>query len=528
MKGMLTNTRVINDGKRVVRNTLMLYFRMLLTMIISLFTSRVVLKTLGVIDYGIINAVGGFIALFGIFTNSMSRSISRFITYELGCGDIKRVERVFSTAVTIQFVVSAFIVIVIETFGLWFLHHKMVVPIERVQAATWALHCSVLTTVFSLVCVPYNATIVAHEKMDVFAYMGILDVSLKLLIVYLLYISSCDKLILYSVLLCFVGMLMRIVYVVYCKRHFEECNYHFCFDKILMRQMGGFAGWTFLDNGSYTLNNHGVSVLMNMFFGLAMNAARGIAITVEGAVRGFVANFAMALNPQIIKSYAEGNLNYMHKLVCLGAKYSCFLILFFSIPICIETHMLLKLWLGIVPDNTVLLVRFSFLLAVFMLVGDTLGVAITATGKIRRYQVWNSCLSLFVFPLTYITYKVGLPFYSFYLIYVVQSFIMVFIRAKIAARLVDMSVILYYKVLLSVLMVFISAFTVPMILSFAMPESVTRFFITCILSIMWSSFCIYVIGMGKQERIYVKNYIYNIAKKLMLKDGRCCNIRWLR
>lgn len=514
MKKSVSNTHAVGNGKRIAKNTLLLYFRMLLTMIIGLYTSRIVLNTLGVTDYGIINAVGGFIALFGIFTNSMSRSISRFITYELGGHDIKRINEIFSTAVTIQFVLSVLVVIIIETCGLWFLHYKMVIPAERFQAATWVLHCSVLSTVFSLISVPYNAVIVAHERMGAFAYMSILEVTLKLLIVYLLYMTAFDKLIFYSILLCLVGLLMRTVYVVYCKRNFEECTYHFCYDKSLIRQMGSFAGWTFLDNGSYTLNNQGINVLLNMFFGVAMNTARGLANTVEGAVRGFVANFATALNPQIIKSYAEGNLGYMHKLVCLGAKYSCFLILFFGIPICIETHMLLELWLGMVPDNTVLLVRFSFLLAVLMLVGDTLAVAISATGKIRRYQVWNSCLSLFVFPLTYIAYKAGLPFYSFYLIYVVQSFIMVFIRARIAARLIDMSVILYYKVLLSVLMVFISAFTVPMILSFAMPESVTRFFIICASSIVWSSFCIYVIGMGKQERIYVKNYIYSIVRKV--------------
>lgn len=489
------------NEKRIAKNTLMLYFRMLFIMIVSLFTSRVVLNTLGVTDYGIMNAVGGFVALFSILTNSMSRSISRFITFGLGKGDKDRMKVIFSTALTIQFAVSLIIAVLIETVGLWFLYNKMVIPQERVGAAVVVLHCSAISTILSLISVPYNAAIVAHERMGAFAYISILEVSLKLAIVYLLYISPWDKLAFYSVLLCIVGLIIRSIYAIYCKRHFEECTYKFVIDKSLLKDMGGFAGWTFLDNGCYTLNNQGTNVLMNLFFGVTMNTARGLASTVEGAVRSFVGNFAVALNPQIIKSYAAGNLNYMHRLICMGAKYSCFLILFFGIPICVETHMLLKLWLGIVPQYTVTFVRLSFILAITMIVGDTMSVAITATGKMRKYQIWNCCFAATVFPITYLVYKTGMPAYSFYLVYTAESVVMIFVRAKIVCKQIDMNPVQYYKeVLLKVFIVFVPAFCLPFLISQALNESVTRFFITTLLSLVWSCCCIFSLGMRSTER----------------------------
>lgn len=333
------------NNKRIAKNTLMLYVRMLFTMAVSLFTSRVILQTLGVEDYGIQNVVGGVVAMFSVLSGSMSSSISRFITFELGKGEPHRLKTVFSTGVNIQLGMSLLVIVVAEAVGVWFLNCKMNIPPERMVAANWVFQCSILTFVLNLLSVPYNASIIAHEKMSAFAYISVIEVTLRLIIVYMLTVSPFDRLITYSVLLMCVGALIRFIYGYYCKRHFEECTYHFVYDKAILKSMTIFAGWNFLGNGAYMLNTQGVNILMNMYFGVAVNAARGVATQVDAALKQFVNNFTTAVNPQITKSYAQGDLKSMHKLVCRSAKFSAFLMLFFAVPIILETDTILTLWL---------------------------------------------------------------------------------------------------------------------------------------------------------------------------------------
>lgn len=303
------------NNKRIAKNTLLLYFRMLFLMAVSLYTSRVVLNALGVEDFGIYNVVGGVVAMFSVLSGSLSTAISRFITYELGKGNKENLNKIFSSAVTIQFGLAGIIILLAETIGIWFLNIKMNIPEVRMEAANWVFQFSILTFAINLISVPYNASIIAHEKMSAFAYISILEAVGKLTIAYLITISPIDKLIFYAILMCAVALVVRLTYGNYCKRHFSECTYHFSWDKLLLKQMFGFAGWNFIGASSAILRDQGGNVVINLFCGPTVNAARGIAFQVNNAVNQFVTNFMTALNPQITKSYASGDNEYMMTLI---------------------------------------------------------------------------------------------------------------------------------------------------------------------------------------------------------------------
>lgn len=361
-----------DNNKRIAKNTMLLYVRMLFTMAVTLYTSRILLNELGVEDFGIYNVVGGIVTMFSLLSGSLSASISRFITFELGQENVAKLKTIFSTSVNIQIILSLIIIFIAEIIGVWFLNAKMNIPAERMEAANWVLQCSILTFAVNLISVPYNASIIAHEKMSAFAYISILEVTLKLLVCYCLYISLFDKLISYAVLLLTISIIIRFVYGVYCKRHFDECRYHLILDKELFKRMANFAGWNFFGNGAYLLNTQGINILMNLFFGTTVNAARGIATQVESAVQAFVGNFTTALNPQITKNYAKGNKEYLFELICRGAKYSYFLMFFFVVPIVVETPYILKLWLKIVPDYAVVFTRLTLASSLLLVLGNTL------------------------------------------------------------------------------------------------------------------------------------------------------------
>ena len=321
------------NNKRIAKNTLLLYFRMLFMMAVSLYTSRVVLNALGVEDFGIYNVVGGVVAMFSMLSGSLSAAITRFITYELGKGNQENLKKIFSSSVTIQIGLAILIIVVAEAIGVWFLNMKMNIPDVRITAANWVFQFSILTFAVNLISVPYNASIIAHERMSAFAYISILEAIGKLAIVFLIVISPMDKLIFYAILMCAVALIVRLAYGVYCKRHFEECTYHFIFDRDLLKHMFGFAGWNFIGATSAVLRDQGGNVVINLFCGPAANAARGIAFQVNNAISGFVTNFMTALNPQITKSYAAGDRKYMMTLIFQGARLSFYMLLLLSLPV---------------------------------------------------------------------------------------------------------------------------------------------------------------------------------------------------
>lgn len=504
-----------SNSKRIAKNTVILYFRMFVMMAIGLFTSRIVLQTLGVKDYGTYNVVGGVVGMFTIVSSSLSTAISRFITFELGKNDKVRLNKIFSTAINVQLLIGLLIIILMELVGVWFLNTQLNIPEGRMGAANWVFQLSIVSFVLGLLMVPYNASIIAHEDMSVFAYMSLLQAVLKLLIVYALYISPFDKLITYAVLGFCVSLLMRSIYATYCKRHYEECTYHFVKDKQLLKEMTSFAGWNFLGNGSWILNNQGVNILINIFFGVTLNAARGIASTVDNLVQSFVRNFMTAVNPQITKSYAAGDLKYMHKLVFAGAKYSAFMMLFFIIPICLETETILHLWLGdIIPDYAPAFVRLTLLSSMCVVIGNTLITSVFATGKIRNYELVMGLMALSNFPLTWIAFELGASPVMAYVIYLCVYLAMVFVRLYMVKDLIHMSAWTYIReVFVRVLVVGLLSLLLPLLIYFIQEDSVWRFLGIGTTSVICTIASVLLFGMKADERQMVFGYLRKKLKR---------------
>lgn len=412
------------NTKRIAKNTLMLYGRMLFMMVIGLFTSRITLSALGVTDYGIYNVVGGMVAMFSILSGSLSVAISRFITLEVGNGDHQKLNEIFSTSISIQIIISVVIYLLAEVIGVWFLNHKLIMPQERLYAAHWVFHLSVLTFVIGLISAPYNAVIIAHEKMSAFAYISVIEVILKLLIVYLLYISPIDKLIIYAVLVACVALLINIIYVIYCKRHFAEAYYRPCFNKNLLQKMFKFIGWAFWGNGVVVLKDQGTNILLNLFCGPAVNAARGLAMQVNNAVCSFVYNFMTAVNPQITKSYSIGDITNMHKLIIQSAKFSSFILLILLIPICANINYVLSLWLVVVPEHTANFIILVLLYSLFDCYASPLITGVLAEGDIKKYEIALTFIYLTNFISSYVFLRMGLqPEWVFVLNIVFKFFV---------------------------------------------------------------------------------------------------------
>ena len=498
-------SNISNNNKRIAKNTLLLYFRMLFMMAVSLFTSRVILNTLGVEDYGINNVVGGVVAMFSVLSGSMSSSISRFITFELGKGDKKRLKTVFSTGINIQLGMSLIILLVAEAAGVWFLNYKMNIPAERMVAANWVFQCSILTFVLNLLSVPYNASIIAHEKMSAFAYISVIEVTLKLIIVYMLTVSPFDRLITYSVLLLCVGLFIRLIYGYYCKRHFEECTYHLVYDKAILKSMTSFAGWNFLGNGAYMLNTQGVNILMNMYFGVAVNAARGVATQVDAALKQFVNNFTTAVNPQITKSYAQGDLSNMHKLVCRSAKFSAFLMMFFAVPIILETDTILSLWLKNPPAYASVFLKW-IIISSFMdtVLANSLVTSMFATGDIKKYQIIVTTVGCLVFPLSWLAFQLGFEPQVGYMLYFVIYSILLFVRLYLLRDMVKLPIMMYVReVLFKVTTVMAISFVIPSILLFVIDEDLLRLVAVVLLSMTVTTVTTYLIGLNDGEKKYI-------------------------
>lgn len=513
------DNRVVSNNKRIAKNTLFLYFRTFLIMLVSLYMSRVVLEALGVEDFGIYSVVGGIVAFFSIISTSLSGAIVRFVTFELGRGDKERLRHVFSSSVTIQIGMAIVIFLIAEIVGTWFLNTRMNISEERMEAANWVLQCSILTFVVNLLSVPYNAIIIANERMSAFAYISILEAFLKLGVAFFLSLSSWDKLKVYALLLFMVALIIRLVYGFYCKRHFEESSYHFTFDKKLLREMSQFAGWSLIPNTAYLLNTQGVNMLINIYFGVTVNAARAIATQVETAIGSFVGNFTMALNPPITKAYASGEKEYMTDLVCKGTKYSFFIIYLFVVPLVLEAPTILSLWLKNVPAYAVVFTRLVVFSTLMMQMGNSMLAAILATGNIRRYQITVTLLGSLVFPLSWLAYQMGFPAKSTYILFAIIYFLLNFVRLNALKRLMDFPVALFMRTVMPRLfMVSISSFILPGIISLWMEPSLTRLLLVAPLSVASTLGCVYWIGMEPDERFYFKEKIYVKYVKLKCKS----------
>ncbi len=509
---MSTNSEA---NKRIAKNTMLLYIRMGVMMIISFFTARITLEALGVVDYGINNVVGGLVSMFSLISSSLSSSVSRFITFGLGKGDKKELNTIFSTSVNIHIILAVIVVIAIETIGIWFLNNKMVIPAERLTAAHWVLQCSTFMFAIGLLSVPYNATIIAHERMDVYAYFTLFDAFSRLAIVFAIKYYGGDRLILLAIISLIPSLIKQFYYWYFSKRNFEECTYHAVWDKKIFKEMFGFAGWNFIGCTAGLAKDQGVNIVINMFTGPAVNAARGIAMQINGIIGQFIGNFMVAINPQITKEYAVGNYERMHKLIFRGTRLSYYLFMCLSIPIFLEIETILYVWLGQIPEHTVLFTRLVLVLSLAEIISNALITAQNATGKMRNYQLVVGGTLLMNFPVSYILLRMGCIPETTIIVAIIISQICFLERLLFLRKSVNLPSYRYFKeVYLRLMLVTILSAIVPAIIHSIIKNPTLRFFTTCSTSVVATIVVIYTIGLGREERYIAYKYVKRILNRL--------------
>ena len=489
------------NSRRIVKNTLMLYVRMLVLMLIGFYTSRVVLGALGETDYGVYNVVGGVVAMFTVISGALNSAISRFITFELGKGSEARLNKVYSTAVLIQAAIALIVAVIAEPVGIWFINNEMTIAPERTPAAIWVLHFSVFSFVVNLLSVPQMASITAHERMSAYAYIGLMDGFLRLMVAFLILRSPFDRLISYAALMAVVVLMVRVAYGIYCRRNFEECRFRPVFDPKLVKEMFSFAGWNFIGVSSGVLRDHGGNILVNLFFGPAMNAARGVAMQVFTALQGFVTNFMTAVNPQITKSYASDDKEYMLTLVRKSSRMSFYLLFIIALPVIFNADFLLEIWLKDVPDNASAFVRLFLIFALSDSLSYPLVTAQLATGNIKKYQIIVGGMNMLNLPVSYIFLKAGFPAESTIVVAIVISQLCFFARLSLLKRMINLHVKTFLReVYFNVIAVVAVALIVPLMFEMIKPSGVTGFASSILICLCSVSLSVLFVGFGKIER----------------------------
>ncbi len=490
-----------NRTRRIAKNTLMLYGRMLVLMLVGLYTSRVVLAVLGENDFGIYNVVGGVVAMFTIISGALNSAVQRFITFEMGRenGDLNKV---YSTAVTIQLILALVVAALAEPAGLWFIENEMTIDPARIPAAKWVLHFSLLAFVINLMSVPQMASITAHEKMSAYAWIGLLDGFLRLSVAFLIMKSPIDRLVYYAALMAGVVLIVRLVYGIYCRKNFEECRYRPVFDRKLIKEMFSFAGWNFIGVSSGVLRDHGGNILVNLFSsGTAVNAARGAAFQLNNAIQGFVTNFMTAVNPQITKSYAAGDTGYLFPLLRRASRMSFFLLFVIALPVLFNTGYLLGLWLKDVPQHTALFVQLFLVFALSESISNPLITAMLATGKIRNYQLAVGGLQLMNVPVSYICLRMGAIPEVTVVVAIVISQICFFVRLLMLRGMIGIDVWTYMKdVYFRVLAVAAVALAVPLLVCGQIPDGFMGFCLSVLVCVACACISVLFVGCDGAER----------------------------
>ena len=475
---------------------------MLLLLVINLYTSRVILRELGVDDYGIYNVVGGIVVILSFLNSAMAGGTQRFMNVEMGRKDQIALNNVFSTSQQIHFFVAIAVLIIAETIGFWFLNCQMNIPLMRMEAANWVYQFSVFAALFGIFTVPYNAAIISHEKMSAFAYISILEATLKLAVAFAIVWSPFDKLIFYAFLMLVIGVLNCSIYAIYGIRHFSECrNSTFRIDKPMMKQMLSFSGWTVFGNLGYILHTQGIAIVINMFFTVAINAAQGIANQVNGIVTQFANNFLVALNPQVVKTYAAGEYEQMHNLIIRGCKMAFCLMAFFVIPLTLEAPTVLKVWLGIVPDYAVIFMRLVLLISLVNSFSSLMATAKGATGNIKSYQITLTLIGALHIPFAWLAFECGAgPEYSMY-VYLVIVVILQAIRIWFICRSVNLNIRLFSKMVLGrCLLVLVCSSFIPATLHLTLSPSLLTTLLVGGVSVVCVVFSTLYIALTVSER----------------------------
>lgn len=496
------------DNKRIAKNTLFLYMRMFLTIVVNLYTVRFIWQVLGVDDYGIYNVVGGIVMMFSFLNNAMVASSQRFISFELGRKDEHRLNKVFCISLTVHFMLAVVVLVLAESIGLWFLNNKLNIPAERMYAANWVYQCSIIAFLVTIVSVPYNACIVAHEHMKIYGYFGVLEVLLKLVIVFLLIFIGGDKLIVYSILVLAVAVLMRVLYQIYCHRHFNECRVHRVSDGHLMRDMFSFAGWSFIGNLGFSVRDQGINIILNLFFNVAINASKGIAGQIGATINGFAANFQMALNPQITKRYASGDTEGMMNLVFQGCKYSVLLMTFIIVPLIVAAEQILTLWLGEVTPYTAGFLQLTLCLVLVESIVNPITTALQATGHIRNFQIIISIIMLMSLPLAWFWLKLDADPYIVMIVCIIMSVIGVIARLMLLHELVSYSYRKYFtEVILKIIPVVAISAPLSWWIYTLFPQNLASLILWGVLSCCLTGVIIFVLALKNSERRMIIAYV---------------------
>lgn len=507
-----------SNNKRIAKNTVFLYFRMIITVVISLFTTRVVLKTLGIEDYGIYQVIGGLIAFLSYLNGSLSVGSSRFLTYELGTGDYNKLQRTFSSVFWVHLFFAGIVVVIGETVGLWFLYHKLVIPPDRLYAAGWVYHLSIITSVFTITQVPYSASIISHEKMNVYAYTSIMDVLSKLVIVYLLLVSPIDNLVFFSLLLSVQSVGMICFYRWYCKMRFDEARIKRVFDKRIVKSVLSYSGWNVFATTSVALCSQGMTIITNMFFNPGIVAARAVANSVNQAANQFVGNFRTAVNPQIVKLYAAKNYDESKRLLLSSTQYSFYLFLIIALPVCLSAEFILKLWLGEVPKYAVQYLQLAICTSLFAVFDLSFYTGLYAKGRIKENSIFSSSCFFLAFLMTCFFFKMGFsPLISGWMLLISQMIIALIVKPVMLVKIVNYN----YK---EIMMVFKNCFLV-LVISAPLPLLIMvykgyicdnyylRELVVCLGSIICALITIWFVGLDKDMRQKLIYFAKNKIKK---------------
>lgn len=499
----------MEQKKSLVKNTLTLYVRMLISMLVGLYTSRILISQLGVVDFGIYNVVGSIVILLGFLNATLSLSTQRFINYELGNGNYERLTKVYSSSIVIHVLLALLVLVFAETVGLWFLNTQMTIPSDRLTAANYVYQFSILSAMLTLTMIPHTATIIAHEHMKSYATIGIIDVLLRFGVACLLYIINNDKLIVYGLAMFIVVAVDYSMYFLYCKKNFTECRFSFSKDASLYRSMLAFSGWNIFSSISMVLNGHVVGIILNMFFGPVINAARGISNQVNGAVSGFVSNFQVAVNPRIIQSYASNEMDVFYRLVNQSAKMSFFLLLVLVVPIWINIDVILEMWLGSVPQYAGVFCRIVFISSLINTFSLPLATAANANGNIRLFQTACGIFEIMNIPLSYMLLRYGCQPVAVYYLALMIVVITLFVRLFVLRRLIRFEVKRFLpSIVLRCIAIALTAFGGMYALSQVISNTnIGWLLLSVIMSILFTSSLIMALGLNKEEKYYLLNIL---------------------
>lgn len=500
----------VTNNKRIAQNTIILYIRMIVKMVVTLYTSRIILGYLGITDYGIYNVVGGIVVLLGFINTSMAASVQRFLSFELGKKNIEGVGSIFSMAIFIHVIIAIIVFVFAEIIG-FFILPNLNIPIERHQAAQWLFQLSVLTSCITIVQAPYAALIITYEKMGTYAYISILEVLLRLLIVFLLPVFYMDKLVCYGFLLLTATILISIIYGGFCSISIKEVRFQFIWDKIRFKKMFLFASWCAVGGVSWAMTGQGVNIILNLFFPPSVNAARAIAVQVMVALNVLAANVQTAINPQIIKLYAAENKKDMIELSLRGIRLSLFLMLSLAIPVLLNIDFILNIWLSTIPEMTATFCILAVISSLFDVFSNILDTVIKATGEIKKYQIIQSVLLMLNLPLSYLLLQLGNPAFVVYIVYMIISVLLIFIRIYLLRKYTSITFFEYADCVIKPIMkVVIVSLPFCLFVKLICGINYVTVLVSGIICIL--SFCIsvYLLGLNADEKAFVREKLSSI------------------